>query len=238
MGFSVRRFKIDKGVVKGLEVVVIRAWCYSKQDNYEPLKNKKQPPVNCERGKKQCNESTNKSRGKKKKDVYRETKYSRTGCIVVSWVKLNKERYLLRSNRHVSNIRLFTQSSWGREFVGFVWKDLHSRLDTDRKLNQIVSDAEAALMWMLIKRKEDSTFFAMYTKDTEGRLPNLFWRDGASFNDYEAYGDILIDDNMYKTMPLVLFVGANNHRGIVLFGCALVSDKKKETFSWLIEKFM
>lgn len=90
MGFSVRRFKIDKGVVKGLEVVVIRAWCYSKQDNYEPLKNKKQPPIDCERGKKQCNESTDKSRGKKKKDVYRETKYSRTGCIVVSWVKLNK----------------------------------------------------------------------------------------------------------------------------------------------------
>ncbi|XP_050380384.1 protein FAR1-RELATED SEQUENCE 5-like [Argentina anserina] len=130
----------------------------------------------------------------------------------------------------------------GAPLVGFMLKDLYNKLDRYRRLNSELGDAEAAMNWLRIKGMEDPNFFCRYSRDEEGRLAALFWRDHASFLDYQAFGDVLIIDSTYKTniygMPLVLFVGANNHRASVLFGCGLVRDEKEDTFHWLIERFV
>lgn len=124
------------------------------------------------------------------------------------------ERYLLRSNRHVLIQDIYEvqalreaqvstsaaydyllKQSGGAEFVGFLLKDLYNRLDADKKINKQHGDAEAALNWMRLKGQEDPLFFARYTKDAEGRLSSLFWRDQTSLLDYEAYGDVLIVDS-------------------------------------------
>ena len=39
-------------------------------------------------------------------------------------------------------------------------------------------------------------------------------------------------------MPLIPFVGVNNHRKTMIFGCAVVSDDKVETFVLLLETFL
>ncbi|XP_050385663.1 protein FAR1-RELATED SEQUENCE 6-like [Argentina anserina] len=109
-------------------------------------------------------------------------------------------------------------------------------------MNSELGDAEAAMNWLRIKGREDPNFFFMYSRDGEGRLATLFWRDNASFLNYKAFGDVLIIDSTYKMniyeLPLVLFVCIHNHRGSVIFGCGLLCNEKEHTFSWLIEIFM
>ena len=83
-----------------------------------------------------------------------------------------------------------------------------------RRVTQTEGDAQSALTWMNMMGLELEQFFCRYSQDEEGRLANLFWRDEQSHMDYEAYGDVLIMDNTYKTnmygKPLVVFVGCNN----------------------------
>ncbi|XP_050378373.1 protein FAR1-RELATED SEQUENCE 5-like [Argentina anserina] len=78
--------------------------------------------------------------------------------------------------------------------------------------------------------------------DESGRLANMFWRDGQSYEDYCSYGDILIFDSTYKTniydKPLAVFVGTNNHRGTIIFECALLADETEETYNWVLTSFL
>ncbi|CAL9020627.1 unnamed protein product [Prunus brigantina] len=103
-------------------------------------------------------------------------------------------------------------------------------------------DTEAALSYLKGKGAMDPEFFCKFSVDKENRLGNLFWRDPTSLLDYIAYGDVLIFDSTYKTnmydKPLVLFVGSNNYRSTVIFGCALLHDETFETYKWLLETFM
>ena len=39
-------------------------------------------------------------------------------------------------------------------------------------------------------------------------------------------------------MPFIPFVGLNNHRKTMVFGCAIVSDEKVSTYVWLLETFL
>ncbi|PRQ40065.1 putative MULE transposase domain, FHY3/FAR1 family [Rosa chinensis] len=82
---------------------------------------------------------------------------------------------------------------------------------------------------MNLKALRDPHFYCIFSVDEEGRLANMFGRDGQSLIDYNAFGDVLIFDSTYKTKiygrPLAVFVGCNNHRATVLFGCALLVDE-------------
>ncbi|XP_021745121.1 protein FAR1-RELATED SEQUENCE 5-like [Chenopodium quinoa] len=54
-------------------------------------------------------------------------------------------------------------------------------------------------------------------------------------------GDVLIFDTTYRTNKYGLicapFVGINNHWRTTMFGCAFITDKKTETFVWLLSIF-
>ncbi|BBN67508.1 FAR1-related sequence 5 [Prunus dulcis] len=126
--------------------------------------------------------------------------------------------------------------------VGFQIKDLYNKLDASRREILLDGDTEAALSYLKAKGAMDPEFFCKFSVDEENRLGNLFWRDSTSLLDYIAYGDVLIFDSTYKTnvydKPLVLFVGSNNYRSTVMFGCALLQDETFETYKWLLETFM
>ncbi|KAL6214386.1 hypothetical protein ACLB2K_013820 [Fragaria x ananassa] len=130
----------------------------------------------------------------------------------------------------------------GPQFVGFLLKDLYNKLDEVRKHNNNKGDAQVAINWLRMKGHEEESFFGRCTPDGEGRLANLFWRDTESLLDYNVFRDDVIIDNTYKTniycCLVFLFVGSNNHRGSVLFACAIVANEKKETFTWVIQKFL
>ncbi|XP_020417986.1 protein FAR1-RELATED SEQUENCE 5 [Prunus persica] len=121
-------------------------------------------------------------------------------------------------------------------------KDLYNKLDASRREILLDGDTEAALSYLKAKGAMDPEFFCKFSVDEENRLRNLFWRDSTSLLDYIAYGDVLIFDSTYKTnvydKPLVLFVGSNNYRSTVMFGCALLQDETFETYKWLLETFL
>jgi len=60
--------------------------------------------------------------------------------------------------------------------------------------------------------------------------------------DYAYFGDVITFDTTYGTnkelRPLGVFTGFNHHRGVVIFGAALLYDETAESFKWLFESFL
>ncbi|XP_040364040.1 protein FAR1-RELATED SEQUENCE 5-like [Rosa chinensis] len=172
-----------------------------------------------------------------------------------------EHRHFLRSQRHVSDYNLaqvntlrkvsvrtcrayefLVHQAGGYEFVGFQPRDLYNKMQGERREIMMDGDAQSSITWMNLKALRDPHFYCIFSVDEEGRLANMFWRDGQSLTDYNAFGDVLIFDSTYKTniygRPLAVFVGCNNHRATVLFGCALLVDETEETYHWAITAFL
>ena len=60
--------------------------------------------------------------------------------------------------------------------------------------------------------------------------------------DYANFGDVVTFDSTYGTnkelRPLGVFTGFNHHKGLTVFGVALLYDKTAESFKWLFESFL
>ncbi|XP_050387196.1 protein FAR1-RELATED SEQUENCE 5-like [Argentina anserina] len=297
VGFSKKKWKIDKKVYDGVEMITRRAWACSKQGTCVPKRKQMgefDDPNDTDAEEEEDElsdvDENDKTKGpqlvrrkKTKKSVGRDRRYSRTGCKCFMAIKLLKEkgkyqvtrfltthnhgladifeRHFLRSNRKVTmqdilevealgdaNVHTsaafnyLVQQSGGREFVGFMLKDLYNKMATHNQSKTQFGDAEAAMNWLRVRGSEEEQFFCRYTQDSKKRLAGLFWRDSQSLMDYQLYGDVLVIDATYKTnvygMPLVLFVGTNNHRATVVFACALLCNEKVAAYYWVIEKFL
>ncbi|XP_017233041.1 protein FAR1-RELATED SEQUENCE 5-like [Daucus carota subsp. sativus] len=59
---------------------------------------------------------------------------------------------------------------------------------------------------------------------------------------YKNFGDVVAFDTTYRTnryaMPFVPFTGVNHHYQSILFGFALVRDKLKTTFEWVLSTWL
>ncbi|KAL6142132.1 hypothetical protein ACLB2K_060415 [Fragaria x ananassa] len=130
----------------------------------------------------------------------------------------------------------------GHEFVGFTERDLYNRVQRENNKLRLEGDAQCCITWMNMKAIRDPNFFCLFNVYEDGRLANMLWRDGQSFTDYCSYGDVLVFDSTYKTniygRPLAVFVGTNNHRATVIFGCALLVDETEETYNWVLTAFL
>ncbi|XP_057720228.1 protein FAR1-RELATED SEQUENCE 5-like [Arachis stenosperma] len=129
----------------------------------------------------------------------------------------------------------------GYDKVGFTSKDLHNHISKTRRGKVKNGDAFAALAYLFSKADSDPLFLGKFTLK-DGRLENLVWADGESVVDYECFGDVLAFDTTYKknvyNKPLVIFSGTNHHGQTTIFGCALLSDEKSETFKWALKEFL
>ncbi|KAL6199362.1 hypothetical protein ACLB2K_029146 [Fragaria x ananassa] len=125
---------------------------------------------------------------------------------------------------------------------GYEFVRLYNKPQGEMKEVVMDGDVQSLVTWMNFKAMRDPHFYGIFSVDKEGRLANLFWRDGQSLTDYNAFGDILIFDSSEKCniygKPLAVFVGCNNHRATVLFGCALLVDQTEETYDWVITCFL
>ncbi|XP_016178440.1 protein FAR1-RELATED SEQUENCE 5-like [Arachis ipaensis] len=128
----------------------------------------------------------------------------------------------------------------GYDKVGFTSKDLHNHISKTRRGKVKDGDAFAALAYLFSKADSDPLFLGKFTLK-DGRLDNLVWADGESIVDYECFGDVLAFDTTYKknvyNKPLVIFSGTNHHGQTTIFGCALLSDERSETFKWALKEF-
>ncbi|KAK3205039.1 hypothetical protein Dsin_019085 [Dipteronia sinensis] len=85
----------------------------------------------------------------------------------------------------------------------------------------------------------DMNKFSTYEKV---RLANIFWWESHTLVEYQCFEDVLVFNNTYKTnayaMPLVLFVGVNNHCVTCVFGVALLSDETMQSYRWVLNTLM
>ena len=94
-----------------------------------------------------------------------------------------------------------------------------------------VNDAVDLLQFCKVAKERNSKFQYAFTIDEEKRLEHIFWSHLHSFDWYQKYGDVVVFDTTYKVnaydMPFGIFVGVNNHRKSILFGCALIFKMKQ-----------
>lgn len=91
-------------------------------------------------------------------------------------------------------------------------------------------------------KKEDPNFFYKIKLDSDDRVENIFWVDGAAREVYKDYNDCISFDttymtNMYK-MPCAPFIGINRYGQSIQLGCGFVRNEKIANFVWLFEAFL
>ncbi|KAL4390399.1 hypothetical protein AHAS_Ahas03G0141200 [Arachis hypogaea] len=140
---------------------------------------------------------------------------------------------------HIMGYMVFQKGVYDK--VGFTSKDLHNHISKIRRGKVKVSDVFAALAYLLSKADSDPLFLGKFTLN-DGRLDNLVWADGASIVDYECFGDVLAFETTYKknvyNKPLVIFLGTNIYGQTTIFGWALLSDERSETFKLVLKEFL
>ncbi|XP_073151646.1 protein FAR1-RELATED SEQUENCE 5-like isoform X1 [Henckelia pumila] len=91
------------------------------------------------------------------------------------------------------------------------------------------------------KLKEPSFSFSIQL-DVEEQMTNFFWADEKMMVDYGDFGDVVCFDTTYclnrDQRPLVLFLGTNNHRQVLVFGAAFLYDDTVQSFKWLFRTFI
>ncbi|KAJ8759801.1 hypothetical protein K2173_009902 [Erythroxylum novogranatense] len=109
-------------------------------------------------------------------------------------------------------------------------KGLQSALDED--------DIQIMLKHFMCMQAENPNFFYAIDLDSEKRMKSVFWIDTKGRNDYKIFSDVVLFDTFYLEskykIPLVPIVGVNHHFQFILFGCALIGEQNKSTFTWLM----
>ncbi|CAJ2638651.1 protein FAR-RED ELONGATED HYPOCOTYL 3 isoform X3 [Trifolium pratense] len=121
-------------------------------------------------------------------------------------------------------------------------KNEKNQFDKGRNLGLEFVEAKLMLDFFIQMQSMNSNFFYAVDLGEDQRLKNLLWIDAKSRHDYINFCDVVSFDttyvrNKYK-MPLVLFVGVNQHYQFILLGCALISDESAATFSWLLRTWL
>ena len=81
----------------------------------------------------------------------------------------------------------------------------------------------------------NSSFQYAIQLDNVKQITNIFWADARMIIDYYNFCDVMTFDTTYGTnkelRPLGVFTGFNHHRGLTVFGVALLYDETAESFS-------
>ncbi|XP_043710597.1 protein FAR1-RELATED SEQUENCE 5-like [Telopea speciosissima] len=77
--------------------------------------------------------------------------------------------------------------------------------------------------------------------DNGEQITNIFWADPRMLIDYALFGDVIFDTTFCTNKeyrPFGIFAGFNHHRGVTIFGAALLYDETVPSFKWLFETFL
>ncbi|XP_039803115.1 protein FAR1-RELATED SEQUENCE 5-like isoform X2 [Panicum virgatum] len=170
------------------------------------------------------------------------------------------KQHLIRSNREVGEkvkITLFNfhRASIGTsdayrflrvglgsfENVGCTLKDLQNY---HGKLRCLIKSSDAQMFVDQLSRKTlaNPAFYFDYVIDEKGRLVHVFWADATYRKNYAHFGDLVSFDSTYSTneynMIFTPFTGIKHHKANVLFGAALLSNEKIDSYTWLFKTFL
>ncbi|CAN1181028.1 Protein FAR-RED ELONGATED HYPOCOTYL 3 [Linum perenne] len=120
--------------------------------------------------------------------------------------------------------------------------DTKSPFDKSRTFALDAGDAKFLLDYLTQMQSLNSNFFYAVDIGDDLCLKSLFWVNAKGRHDYGNFSDVVSLDTTYVRnkyrMPLVLFVGVNQHYQFMLLGCALISDETSATYSWLIQNWL
>ncbi|XP_057766866.1 protein FAR1-RELATED SEQUENCE 5-like [Salvia miltiorrhiza] len=168
--------------------------------------------------------------------------------------------YMHRSNRTISDenaviiedmlssgigatdaYRYMAQEAGGEDMIGYTKRDCINYVNRLKILTIEGGDAQTLLNILEDQSAENDDFFYRVRLDEDGKLSHVFWRDSMMKDDFTIFGDVMVFDTTYRTNKYNLicapFVGLNNYKKNVMFGCAFLSNEKIETFVWLFETF-
>ncbi|XVF65608.1 hypothetical protein PTKIN_Ptkin09bG0262600 [Pterospermum kingtungense] len=130
----------------------------------------------------------------------------------------------------------------GVENIGFTKRDCYNYVNKQKIIMIEAGDGQSLLNHFKVRASEDPMFFYTVQVDQENRVTNFFWRDSKSRIDYDCFGDVVVFDTTYRTNRYNLicapFVGINNHRQTIMFGCAFLLDETADSFTWLFKSFL
>ncbi|KAG8384916.1 hypothetical protein BUALT_Bualt04G0167900 [Buddleja alternifolia] len=119
--------------------------------------------------------------------------------------------------------------------------DHEMRLTSKRAWNINQEEAESIHQYFQSKKLKDPSFTYAVQLDVEEEMTNFFWADEKMLVDYGDFGDVVCFDTTYHLnkdwRPLVLFLGVNNHKQMLVFGAAFLYDDTVQSFKWLLRTF-
>ncbi|GAU41341.1 hypothetical protein TSUD_179540 [Trifolium subterraneum] len=123
----------------------------------------------------------------------------------------------------------------------FLEKDIRNFIQSQSGIGK-ESDASDVLKLCKSLKDIDDAFKYEFTIDESNKLEHIIWAFGDSIRAYEAFGDVVVFDTTYRInrydMPLGIWVGVDNHRNTILFGCVLLRDEKISSFTWALKTFL
>lgn len=125
------------------------------------------------------------------------------------------------------------------QYTGSLENYIRNQHDRGLYLTLEEGDAQVLLDLFVHMQEANPKFFYAVDFNEEHRLRNVFWVDPKGIDDYTTFSDVVSFDTSYFTnnykIPLVFFIGVNNHIQPVLLGCALIADETVHTFVWLMQ---
>ncbi|XP_043705054.1 protein FAR1-RELATED SEQUENCE 5-like [Telopea speciosissima] len=137
---------------------------------------------------------------------------------------------------------LMGMQAGGSENLGYTKGDLRNYLRTKRQRGLAYGEAGSLLAYFENQARLNPSFTYSLQLDNEEQITNIFWADPRMIIDYSIFGDVVIFDTTFCTnkeyRPFGVFSGFNHHRGVIIFGAALLYDETTESFKWLFETFL
>ncbi|KAL9674582.1 hypothetical protein QQ045_030854 [Rhodiola kirilowii] len=126
--------------------------------------------------------------------------------------------------------------------VEFMEGYIRNQHDKGQVLSLDSGDAQVLLEFCMHMQDENPKFYYAVDLNEEHRLRNVFWVSSKGVDDYTYFSDVVSVDTTYirsnYKIPLVFFVGVNNHMQPVLLGCGLIADESLNTFVWLMQTWL
>ncbi|XP_043699965.1 protein FAR1-RELATED SEQUENCE 5-like [Telopea speciosissima] len=126
------------------------------------------------------------------------------------------------------------QQAGGRENLGYTTEDHRNYLRTKRQRSLFYGDAGSLLKYFEMQSRINPSFTHVVQLDSDEKITNIFLADPKMIIDYAHFGDVVSFNTTFGTnresRPFGIFVGFNHHRGVIIFGAALLYDETAESF--------
>ncbi|XP_022003594.1 protein FAR1-RELATED SEQUENCE 5-like [Helianthus annuus] len=107
-----------------------------------------------------------------------------------------------------------------------------------RDIREFIGDRDAQMVVdKFNERVENKQNYTFNTHIVEKELQLMFWCDGVSKTNYQAFGDVVAFDATYD-MIFVPFTGVDHHKKCTIFGAGSIHNETIESYSWLLQKFL